>query len=78
MSNPITENIKCLIECGWERKEAVNLVAELYSQSEREELVKAVEDARVAWATWGAIEEAGVFDAAAWDGVDESKEGNDE
>jgi hypothetical protein len=44
----------------------------------REELVQDVEDARVAWATWGAIEEAGVFDAAAWDGVDESKEGNDE
>ena len=40
----------------------------------REELVQDVEYARVAWATWGAIEEAGVFDAAAWDGVDESFE----
>ena len=66
MSNPITKNIKCLIECGWEREQAVNLVAELYSEgaermSTRENLVKAVNDRWVAY-----VAARGAYDAAAW------------
>jgi hypothetical protein len=33
MSNPITESIDYLVECGWDRGQAVNLVAAIRDQS---------------------------------------------
>jgi hypothetical protein len=33
MSNPITESIDYLVECGWEREQAVNLVAAIRDES---------------------------------------------
>ncbi len=37
MSNPISESIDYLVECGWDREQAVNLVAAI----KREELEQA-------------------------------------
>ena len=34
MSNPITESIDYLVECGWEREQSVNLVAAIRDESE--------------------------------------------
>ena len=33
MSNPITESIDYLVECGWKREQAVNLVAAIRDES---------------------------------------------
>jgi len=33
MSNPIAESIDYLVECGWEREQAVNLVAAIQDES---------------------------------------------
>lgn len=33
MSNPISESIDYLVECGWEREQAVNLVAAITDDS---------------------------------------------
>lgn len=33
MSNPIAESINYLVECGWEREQAVNLVAAIRDES---------------------------------------------
>lgn len=33
MSNPIAESINYLVECGWKREQAVNLVAAIRDES---------------------------------------------